>query len=336
MSIKRILVAALLAALTYPVQGLQPAQAAPSAKAAPADDDDKPASSAPTSDPTALTAQQRHALGIVVGHPPSAQIPDRIDSLGLVLDTTTLVADLGDMSAVGAAERSTKAEVTRLQGLYGDGAGASLKMLEAAKAEEAKAAAQTRFTLARFNQHWGPLAHMSLAERQKLLAAVARGQVLLLRADLPGRHSLGSVPDTAQVDVDGIHVSGRVLGVMQQTDETQSVGLLVGVANAPAGLSPGARVPIALMTAKHSGVLLPREAVLYDEHGAYVFEQVADKSAPGKARYSRHDMKLLQRQGEGWLVSGVDDDDDVVFEGAGVLWSLQGAGAQAADDDDND
>jgi hypothetical protein len=320
---KRVLLMALLVATIH------------SAYAAPDDDDDKPAGAAQTSDMTMLTAEQRHALGIVVGHPPAARIPDRIDSLGLVLDTTTLVADVGDMSAVGAAERSTKAEVTRLQGLYGDGAGASLKMLEAAKADEAKAAAQTRFTLARFNQHWGPLVRMSPPERQKLLAAVARGQILLLRADLPGRHSLGSVPDTAQVDVDGIHVAGRVLGVMQQTDETQSVGLLVGVANAPAGLSPGARVPIALMMAKHSGVLLPREALLYDEHGAYVFEQVADKSAPGKARYARHDVKLLQRQGDGWLVSGVDNDDDVVFEGAGVLWSLQGAGARA-DDDDND
>jgi hypothetical protein len=246
------------------------------------------------------------------------------------------VADLGDMSSVGAAEHSTKAEVTRLQGLYGDGAGASLKMLEAAKADEAKAAAQTRFTLARFNQHWGPLAKMAPADRQKLLTAVARGQILLLRADLPGRHSLGSMPDGAQVDVDGIHVSGRVLGVMQQTGETQSVGLLIGLANPPTGLSPGARVPIALMMAKRSGALLPREAMLYDEHGAYVFEQVTDKTNPGKARYVRHDVKLLQRQGDGWLVSGVQDDDAIVFQGAGVLWSLQGAGAQAADDDDND
>jgi hypothetical protein len=285
---------------------------------------------------TTLTVEQRHALGIVVGRPPVAQIPDHIDSLGLVLDTTKLVADVGDMSAIGAAERSTKAEVTRLQGLYGDGAGASLKMLEAAKAEEARTAAQTRFALARFNQHWGPLARMTQLERHKLLEAVAHGQVLLLRADLPGRHSLVSMPDAAQVDVDGIHVSGRVLGVMQQTDETQSVALLVGLANAPAGLSPGARVPVALMTAKRSGVLLPRAAVLYDERGAYVFEQVTDKTDAGKARYTRHDIQLLQRHGEGWLVSGVHNDADIVFEGAGVLWSIRGAGAQAAADDGND
>jgi hypothetical protein len=304
------------------------------AQAAADDDDPKSASKSP--DMTALTPQQRQALGIVVGHPPAAQLADRVDSFGLVLDTTTLVADVGDLSAVNAAERSTRAEVTRLQGLYGDGAGASLKMLEAARAEQARALAQTRFTQARFNQHWGPLARMTPAERQKLLTAIAHGKILLLRADLPGRHSLGSLPDTAQVDVDGIHVLGTVLGVMQQADESQSVGLLVATANAPAGLSPGARVPIALMMAKRSGVLLPREAVLYDERGAYVFEQAADKSAPGMTRYARHDVKLLQRQGEGWLVSGVDNDDNIVFQGAGVLWSLQGTGARAADDDDND
>ena len=286
-------------------------------------------------DMATLTAQQRHALGIVTGHPSLAQIPDHIDSLGLVLDTTALVADVGDMSAVDASERSTKAELTRLQGLYGDGAGASLKMLQAAKAEEAKAAAQTRFTQAKFNQHWAPLARMAPSERQKLLTAVARGQILLLRADLPGRHSLAALPDTAQVDVDGLHVSGRVLGVMQQADETQSVGLLVGIANAPAGLSPGARVPVALITEQRSGVLLPREAVLYDERGAYVFEQVTDKSDSDKARYARHDIKLLQRHGNGWLVSGLHNNDDIVFEGAGVLWSLQGATAQVANDDDD-
>ena len=321
---RHILLIVLLAALAHPL------------RAGADEDDDKPASTPQASGVATLTQEQRHALGVVVGRPLLAQIPDHIDSLGLVLDTTTLVSDLGDMTAVDAAQRATKAEVTRLQRLYGDGAGASLKMLEAAKTEEAKATAQSRAALARFNQHWSPLARMATAERQKLLAAIARGQTLLLRANLPGRHSLGSIPDTAQVDVDGVNVSGRILGIMQQTDETQSVGLLVAVANAPEGLGAGARVPVALMTAKRTGVLLPQTAVLYDEHGSYVFEQLRDKSDPARARYERHDVKLLQRNGNGWLVTGVDDNDDIVFEGAGVLWSLQGAGAQMANNDDND
>jgi len=38
--------------------------------------------------------------------------------------------------------------------------------------------------------------------------------------------------------------------------------------------------------------------------------------------------------GDGWLVEGVDDDDNIVVRGAGVLWALQGVGAQQPDDDD--
>lgn len=303
-----------------------------------ADDDDKSDDKADEASPAAagaaLTIEQQHAVGIVVAHPLPTKIPERIESLGLVLDPTTLVSDMGDMASAGVAERSAQAEVARLQGLYGDGAGASLKMLQAAKAEEAKAAAQSRLTVARFTQHWGPLTNLPPAKREKFLEAVAQGQSLLLRADMPGRHSVGSLPDTAQLDVDGIQVPGSVLGVTRQADETQSVGLLIGVENAPAGLGPGARVPVALMMAKRSGLLLPRDAVLYDEQGAYVFKQVTGKNDHGKALYTRLNVKLLLGQGDRWLVDGVDDDDYIVVAGAGVPWSLQGADGLVADNDD--
>jgi hypothetical protein len=299
-----------------------------------AGDDDITSDAPHEADGATLTIQQRRAVGIVVAHPLVAKIPDRIESLGLVLDTTALVSDIGDMNAAGITATSTKAEVARLQGLYEGGAGASVKMLEAARAEEARALAQSRFAAARFIQHWGPLATMPEAKRQKLLRAVAGGQSILLRANVPGRHSLGSLPDTAEVDVDGVPVPGRVLGVMRQADEAQSVGLLIGVENAPAGLGPGARVPIALMMAKRPGLLLPRDAVLYDEHGAYVFKQLTDKSGPQKVRYLRQKVTLLLGYGDGWLVNGVDDDDDIVVEGAGVLWSLEMPGSQVVDDGD--
>jgi len=223
-----------------------------------ADDDDKPAA-APQAAAVGSTLTNRQQLGLVVAHPLAAKMPDRIESLGLVLDTTTLVSDTGDMTAASVAARSSKAEVARLEGLYGSGAGASLKTLEAARADEAKAVAQSRFTVARFAQHWGPLANMPPANRQKFIEAASRGRSLLLRADLPGRHSLGSLPDTAQLDVDGVRVPGRILGLVGQNDETQGVGLLIGVDNAPAGLGPGALVPVTLMMAKRAAVpALPR------------------------------------------------------------------------------
>jgi hypothetical protein len=35
-------------------------------------------------------------------------------------------------------------------------------------------------------------------------------------------------------------------------------------------------------------------------------------------------VKLIQAHGDGLLVEGIDDDDEIVVRGAGVLWSLQG------------
>jgi len=166
-----------------------------------------------------------------------------------------------------------------------------------------------------------------------VIEAATSGRTLLMRADLPGRHTLGASPSKAVLDVDGIQVPGRVLGILRETTELQSVGLLIEVSNAPGGLGPGARVPVALMTAERKGLLLPRDALLYDESGAYVYKQLTKKDEGEKARYAPVKVRLLLPYGDGWLVEGVDDDDNIVVHGAGVLWSLQQVGGQQIDDD---
>jgi len=295
------------------------------------DDDDKGAD--PHRQPGLNRAQQR-AVGIEVAHPVAAKAPERIDALGLVLDATALISDEGDAAAAAAAERSSSAELKRLHVLHDGGAGASLKMLEAAQAEQAKAQSQSEIAAARLALHWGPLAAMPAGARARVIEASASGRSLLLRADLPGRHILGAAPATAVLNVDGVQVPGRVLGVLRQTTELQSVGLLIEVPNAPAGLGPGARMQVALMTGWRSGLLLPRDAVLYDENGAYVYKQMAKNAGAETARYAPVKVNLLLPYGDGWLVDGVDDDDNIVVRGAGVLWSLQGVGAPQHDDDD--
>jgi multidrug efflux pump subunit AcrA (membrane-fusion protein) len=220
-----------------------------------------------------------------------------------------------------------------LRALHEGGAGASLKMLEAAQAEQTKAQAESQTAAARFALHWGPVAALPAGERQKIIEASAGGRTLLLRADLPGRHAMGAHPSKALLDVDGIQVPGRVLGALRQTSELQSAGLLVEVPNAPSGLGPGARVPVALLTAERAGMLLPRGALLYDENGAYVYKQLKNTAAD-KISYAPVKVNVLLPYGDGWLVDGVDDDDNIVVHGAGVLWSLQGVSTQQHDDDD--
>jgi hypothetical protein len=299
------------------------------------DDDDKGAAPDQPSAQPSLNEEQQRAVGIVTAHPLSAKVPQRIAALGLVLDETTLVADIGEASAAAAMERSASTELARLHALYAAGAGASLKMLEAAQAEQAKAQAEAQVAGARLALRWGPLAVMPNGERQKMIDASASGRGLLLRADLPGRHILGVNPSKALVDVDGVQVPGRVLGTLRQAGESQSVGLLIEVPQAPPGWGPGARVPVALLTGERAGLWVPNEAVLYDENGAYVYKQPAKKNPAEKARYVPAKVTLLLPLGDGWLVDGIDDDDNIVGRGTGVLWSLQGVGAQPQDDDDD-
>ncbi len=300
-----------------------------------ADDDDKAADPAGSHAEPGLSAEQLRAVDIKVAHPVAAKAPERIDALGTVLDATALIADLGETSAASAAERSASAELARLRALHDGGAGASLRMVEAAQAEQAKADAQAQAAAAQFAQRWGPLAALSADVRRKVIDASASGRSLLLRADVPGRHTLGgALPSKAVLDVDGVSVPGRVLGTLRQVTELQSVGVLIEVPAAPAGLGPGARVPVALLTAVRTGMSLPRDALLYDENGAYVYKALSKKTDADKARYAAVKVKLLIPYGDGWLVDGVDEDDNIVVHGAGVLWSLQGVGVQQNDDDD--
>jgi hypothetical protein len=295
------------------------------------DDDDKPDDALKQS---SLSRRQQEAVGIVVARPTPAKTPERVDALGLVLDATVLLADMGESASAAEAERSASAELSRLRALFNAGAGASQKMVEAAQAEQTKARVEAELSTARLDLHWGPLLALPTGPRQKVLDAAMSGRGLLVRADLPGRHSLGEMPRKALLDVDGIQVSGRILGTLRQSSELQSVGLLLEIQNAPAGLGPGARVPVTLLATQREGLLVPREAILYDENGAYVFKRLTGKPIDQQARYSAVKVLLLAPHGGGWLVTGVDDDDDIVVRGAGVLWSLQGVGVNAPDDDD--
>lgn len=305
---------------------------------APDDDDRLVDADRPPQPDAKLAVEQRQSVGIMIAHPRAAKLPDSIPSVGIVLDTAELISEVGDMAALEAARRTSQAEVARLQTLYTAGAGASLRMLEAATAENTKAVAQAHLMRVRFDQHWGPVAKLPATKRRRLLDAAANGQILLMRADVPGRHSLGALPEGAKVDVDGLSVPGSVLGVLRQADETQGMGLLIGVEHSPAGLGPGARVPVALICGQRSGLLLPQEALLYDEQGPYVFRELNDipigHAEQGRSRYTRANVKLLLRHGDHWLVNGIDDGDNIVVAGAGALWSLQGTEGRGTDDDD--
>ncbi len=304
-----------------------PGRAANISRAQPPD-----AARAGTALPT-LSAEQRRAIGIAVAAAPRAVLPQRIEAYGRVLDPAKLVADQGRLDSSRAAARAAAAESARLEGLY-RGANTSLKALQAAEAMETQAQVRVRQAQAQFRLSWGPLAHLGAARRASLIGQLAAGRELLLRADLPGRHSLGAMPKEALVDVDGIEVPARVLGPLSQAAAPlQSVGLLLQISHPPRGLGPGAQLPVMLEGSDFDGRVVPDGALLYGVRGSYVYRLLPDGSPGGARTFAPLSVTLLQRVGKGWLVAGLHADDRIVVRGAAALWSMQGLGRLSGDTD---
>jgi hypothetical protein len=298
------------------------------------DNDQAPAAAEQSTQLPALSAAQQHAVGIVIAEAPAAKLPRRIDAYGQVLDPSELVADAGRLDSTRAEANAAAAETARLKGLY-RGADASLKALQVAEAAQTEAQAGAREAQAEFLLRWGPLAQLDDAQRATLIEQLAAGRQLLLRADLPGRHSLGTMPKLALVDVDGLKVPARVLGPLPQAAaQMQSTGLLLQIPDPPAGLGADARLPVMLEGGDRDGRVVPDGALLYGEQGVYVYHVLPDKTRNGDTQFAPSLVTLLQPVGDGWLVTGLHADDRIVVRGAGVLWSLQGVGNISDEDTD--
>jgi hypothetical protein len=281
-----------------------------------------------------LSAQQQRAVGVVVAAAPAVSLPRRTDAFGRVLDPSQLVADAGALDSSQAAAQAAAAETARLKGLYRL-ANASLKALQAAEAAQIQAQVRVRQAQAELLLRWGPLAQLSEAQRARLIEQLAAGRQLLLRADLPGRHSLAAIPKQALVDVDGVRVPARVLGPLPEAAaEMQSVGLLLEIPHPPVGLGPGARMPVMLEGGALNGYVVPDGSLLYGEQGAYVYHVLPDKTKDGDTQFAPLAVTPVQQVGGGWLVTGLHTDDRIVVRGAGVLWSLQGLGNISDEDTD--
>jgi hypothetical protein len=331
-------------------QSAQSAQSPQSAQTAQTAQSAQSAQSAPPGKGLVLTPEQLTAVGVVVGHAPAGKGFDPSIAFGEVIDPETLFTDLGDAEEAEEADHASLRELERTRALVADG-DAAPRMLEAIEAERVKSHARARAAAARVASRWGPLVRLGSGERDRILAGLGSGAGLLLRADVIGQQSIATPPRAALIDVDGVQVSARVLGVLSHRAQPQSAALLIAVAAAPPGFGAGARVPVTLVTAPLTGRLLPREAIFYDERGAFVFQRTSEPApaalpgasaqragtpGPAASAFRTARIKLLGRVGDQSLVAGLDDDDEVVMRGGGALWSMLEIGGHVANGDDDD
>jgi len=329
---------ALLAAVAADEPGPQPADAhdAPTTSAAPGHAAQPDQDDAGQATPLSLTAPQQQAVGIRIDHPLPLSSALAIEAYATVLDPAALAADAGRLASTRAAAQAANADAARLERLYHDDAQVSLKAWQASQAQSVEAAAQARAAELGFRQQWGPLAALSGAQRQALLKTLSAGREVLLRADVPGRSALSKLDASALVDVDGTGVAARVLGPLPRTDAaSQSAGWLLAVEHGPEGFGPGMRATVQLHSAAQTrGLMVPATALLYAEQGAYVYRQ--ERAAGDAFHYTAVPVKPLARLGAAWLVEGLSRTDQIVVQGAGVLWSLQGISSFSAAEEEHD
>jgi hypothetical protein len=284
----------------------------------------------------ALTLAQQQAVGIRTETPLPLSHAPQLEAYGSVLDPVSLVSDLGRLDSTRAAAAAAAAEAARVAKLYHEDTQASLKALQAAQAQAAEATAQAHAAALGFNLQWGPLARLSGSAQRKLVADLTRGAQLLLRADLPAQHLSGDLDRHAVVEVDGVSVSAQVLGPLPRTEsQAQSTGWLLKIEPAPPGLGPGARLAVRLQgSARAAGLLVPGEALVYASGGAYVYRR--EGAGTDSFHYVPVAVRPLARVGSAWLVDGLGGADQVVVQGAGVLWSLEGIGGFSAAEQEHD
>jgi len=286
--------------------------------------------------PLSLTASQRAAVGVRAERPLPLGSAVQIEAYGTVLDPLALLTDVGRLESTQAAAQAALADTARLEQLYRDDERASLKAVQASRAQSIEARSQAQAAQLGFRLQWGPLAAWSSNERRALLASLASSARVLVRAAVPGYRLGGAVGPRALLDVDGVNVVARVLGPLPRVDpQSQSAAWLLEVERAPQGLAPGARAGVLLQTAPAAGLLVPATALVYSPDGAFVYRE-SRATAPDGLQYALVPVRPLARVGAAWLVAGLGRGDEIVVQGAGVLWSMQGIGGFTAAEEDHD
>jgi hypothetical protein len=291
------------------------------ADAADKDDDDDDAAGATLE----LTTAQRTAVGIAIAQPVAASPKPHIAAFGQVLDGAALIGDFAALDADRSADRAAVSELERLRALHAGGAGASLKAVQAGESEQSRTHAALEASSTRLGLHWTPLAALPAGDRQALFQKLRSGDNALIRADVTGRQSLAGIPSNATVTIDGAARPVLVLGALRAAGTgAASPALLLELRDAPAGLSPGIRVAVTLDGEATPGFAVPGSALLFDEKGAHVYQELASAANATKTTYARRNVQVVMPIGDGWLVHGVDEDDRIVVRGVGLLWSMQG------------
>ena len=274
-----------------------------------------------------IDAETQAKLGIKVAPLGKTSAPQTAEGFARVLDVGPLAAIESDVAAANAAAAASESEYKRLAALAAQDQAASVKSVEAAKAQAAADAAKAKLAARRIGLEWGQgLQKMSAAERARLLTDIASGSAALLRIDA-GAAPASIRKASLKPEGDDVAIPVRILGTATQADPRLQTAGLLGLVQGPAS----ANLPVGRLLRANlelgvtqDGLLAPGAALVRVDDTVWVYVKT------GEETFERRDVGAGRAVGDGWFItSGVRDTDPVVTDGAASLLAAGHGPAEA-------
>lgn len=268
-----------------------------------------------------LSAEVQQHMGLATQRLVLSGRTGEIDAFAKVLDPGPLAQLAVDLKTAEAAAAASKAEAERAKALNASGGGVSAKDAETAVAQAQADALKVAFLRRRFGLEWGPgVARMTLAQRDRLVAALSKGSAALVHVDSHSNEGQAGAR-YVRIDIGDAAVRGRVVGPARAAEpRLTSSGLIVEVDGPSAillsvGLTLSAHIESA---SPQQGVVLPRAALIRFRGSQWAYVRT------GPNTFERRLVPEPVPQEDGFFVAGgFARGEEVVVRGAANLFAAE-------------
>jgi hypothetical protein len=276
----------------------------------------------------ALNEEQRGKLGVELAEVTPASFQPTLDGPARIVDAQTIVGAMADLDKTTAEARTSDVALKRARDLYRADKTVSAETLEAAERQAAADQAQLAVARARATLAFGAAPWLAAERREPLLAALARGDTLLVSASFPS-----GLPATRPGNL-ALRRVGTEIGEFWITteiwtgpsDPSVPGPTLLGLLTTPAGLSYGERLIASVATGPEvSGSVVPSSAVVLAGGEGWCYVEESDDVL------ARRRVDLGRPVPQGYFqASGFMPGEHVVVAGAGLLLAREiGGGAES-------
>ena len=267
-----------------------------------------------------MDAATQTRTGVAVSAAQAISAPQTVDGYARIMDVGPLAAIDAEVSSAHAAAAASRQEYRRLQALAAADQAASVRAVEAARAQAEADGARAALAARRIGLEWGPgLARLSAAERARLLGDAAMGRAALVRVDASG--AMGAATRVRLRPDDGNAITATILGAAGAADpRLQTAGLLTVVRGGAVARLPAGRLIRAQLErgGAQAGILLPSAAIVRTENAMWVYVRTGD------GVFERREVQGARAIDNGWFTqTGFAAGDVIVTEGATSLLAAE-------------